>query len=152
MDFGLDDMRWLQHHSYLLSLSGYSPDLLIGGRGAEVNFMRWQYAVNFIHSGLLSGVLGLHSADWLAGHGMDLRDFIAGISTNSPFDPDFFNTAGPVYWLEPEIFATDVMDGMLVENGIASLSDPLSEGFASGILAYFERAGFPWGCAPKICR
>lgn len=145
-----EEMLWLQNHAYLLSLSGYSPDVLIGGRGAQEDLLRWQYAVNFAHSGLLSGALGLHDEGWLAAHGMNLADYVMGLSINNPFDAHFFDKGGAVYWLEPEMFGTEIMDEILLSNPIHSLSDDVNYGFSRRMLDFFEGAGFPWGCGPRI--
>ena len=51
---GDEQASLLQEHLYLLHLSGYSPDLLVGGRGVARNDERWQYAVDLVHFSLAS--------------------------------------------------------------------------------------------------
>lgn len=151
MNMNDDQASLLQDHLYLLHLSGYSPDLLIGGRGRVRDNEHWQYAVNLVYSGLGSGVLGLHSEGWMLARGMKSHhEFVLALATHDPFSQDFFENGSSIYWLEPEIYLSNEYDELISRYGIQGLGQRVETGLVNEVLQVFENSGVEWGTGPEI--
>lgn len=145
------EASWIQSDLLLLSLDGYSPDMLIGGRGGPRDPRKWQYAIDVLHSGLLSGLVGV----WEGGKPSamsenDLRSLVVHLSLTDPFDAGLFKSGGLDQWLELQIYGTEICDNLLQRHQIKRSDDPLAMPFISELKQTFIAASAPWGAGPRV--
>lgn len=125
--------------------------MLIGGRGGPRGLRKWQYAIDFLHSGLLSGLVGV----WEGGRPSemlenDLRNLVVHLSLTNPFDAGLFESGGIDQWLELQIYGTERCDDILERRQIKRSDDPLAMPFIGELKRIFIATSAPWGTGPRV--
>ncbi len=136
----------LQDYLYLTTLDAYCPDAFIGGRQpAPINAHEiWQFAVEMIYRCLRCNLLHLDEK-WIISHDIDGHyGFARHLANHNPFDAKDFEKYGALYWIEPELTASEETRD-LIENFHIDLSSNACEPLMERIEGSFERHGMKFG-------
>lgn len=147
---------WFQQKLYLLTLSGYNPDLFTCAKPGELNDdrnFRWQFAVDMIYRGIQCGLIDVW--DGAKKQRGTLESSLELVEKIAQFNPDVDPNADPhpdsMCWFADEIEATDLCKALTKKFDIPNVDwDVICEPFIEEIEAMFDHHGVSWSDAPLI--
>jgi hypothetical protein len=144
----------LQFDLYLITLDGYSPHSFTSANPAEMSdtTSRWQLTVDTIHRCIKAGLMEVWNEGWMKAVGLeDPFALIDALAQHDPFNFEFPRDIGTVYWLHPQLYASDLCQALVAKHDLENIErDFLCEPFIEEIEKLWEINGVGWSSDPLV--